>query len=114
MRYERQSATYWQKIHSLCPSTSLKKVHTSSAFNFFFAAALRRGGICEPCWVLRGPTLGEPWARVVDMVKARMRLNDGCRSGVWGVPSALSSEAGLGERKDSAPGEAVGLETWKG
>lgn len=48
------------------------------------------------------------------MVKARMRLNDGCRSGVWGVPSALSSEAGLGERKDSAPGEAVGLETWKG
>ena len=43
------------------------------------------------------------------MVKARMRLDDACRSGVWGVPSALSSEVGLGERNDSAPGEAVGL-----
>jgi len=41
------------------------------------------------------------------MTSARTRVDDGRRSGVWGVPLSLSSAAGLGERKDSAPGEAT-------
>ena len=103
---------YWQKIHSLCPSSSLKNIQTSSAFVFFFPSPLRRGGRRECCCVLCGPILGEPRIWFVARPKVRWRFAVVWRSGVWGIPS-LESVPGLGDRKDSAPGDG-GCEVMKG
>ena len=104
--------TYWQKTHLLCPSSSLKNIHTSSAFVFFFPSALRRGGRRVRRCVLCGPILGELWARFAARFKVWRQFEDIWRSGVWGVLS-LESDPGLGDRNDSAPGDG-GCEVWKG